>query len=250
MNSSTPPTDGVRLQKVLAAAGYGSRRKCEELIDEGRVSVNGQQVLNQGMRVDPRSDVVRVDGERVAAPQDSIVLLLNKPTGYITTMTDDQGRPCVGDIVKNQARLFHVGRLDADTSGALLLTNDGDLAHRLTHPSFGVEKRYIAEVRGTVNSGDLKRIKSGIVIDGTAVDVGRVRIRDTNAGKSVVEMVIHEGRNRIVRRLFGELGYPVVALIRTQFGPIELGNLGLGNTRILTPEEVSSLYDASDPAGA
>lgn len=241
---------GVRLQKVLAAAGYGSRRKCEELIDRGRVSIDGQVVVEQGKRVDPLVDVVRVDGQRITVPVGVEILVLNKPAGMLTAMSDDRGRPCVGDIVVGANRLFHVGRLDADTDGVLLLTNDGDLAHRLTHPSFGVEKTYVAEVKGIMGAGDLRRIREGVVLDGRAVEVSSARIRDSNSGRTIAEVVIHEGRNRVVRRLFDEIGFPVNSLTRTKFGPISLQSLRPGQVRELEATESIELYVAVDSAQA
>lgn len=243
---STPADEGIRLQKVLAAAGFGSRRKCELLISSGRVSVDGRVADELGTRVHPDQVVIRVDDERIAVPTGSTVVALNKPLGVITAMEDDRGRPCVGDLVESDVRLFHVGRLDADTDGLLLLTNDGDLGHRLTHPSFGVDKTYVAQVEGVVGPGDLRRIRKGVEIDGRAVGVTSVRLRDTNRGRSIVEIVIHEGRNRIVRRLFDEVGFPVASLTRTRFGPVELGALASGHHRTLTEAQTTALYDAVD----
>ncbi len=253
MTSSTPPADegslaaGVRLQKVLAAAGFGSRRRCEELIANGRVSVNGDLVVEQGLRVDPLTAIIRVDAQRITVPAGAEIIVFNKPGGVLTAMSDDRGRPCVGDYVADQeARLFHVGRLDADTEGLLLLTNDGDLAHRLTHPSFGVDKTYVAEVAGTMTSGDIKRLKAGVPLDDRPVAVTSARIKDVNSGRTIVELVIHEGRNHVVRRVLAELGYPVRSLIRTRFGPIDLRLLKSGAMRRLTTDESTALYDAVD----
>lgn len=258
MNSSNqqskPAAEGIRLQKVLAAAGFGSRRKCEALIDEGRVSVDGRVVTHQGVRVHPESVVIRVDGQRIAAPVGTVVLAMNKPLGVLTAMSDDRGRACVGDLVADSEfgvgsgfhQLFHVGRLDADTEGLLLLTNDGTLSNLLTHPSHGVSKTYVAGVSGVMRPGDLKRLKQGVKIDDRAVDVDHVRLLDTSSRGSLVELSIHEGRNRIVRRLLAELGFPVESLIRTKFGSVNLGRLRSGDIRSLSEQEVASLMDSAE----
>lgn len=251
---SDPSAEGVRLQKVLAAAGYGSRRRCEELIDAGRVSVDGKQIRHQGVRVDPAKAVIRVDGERIAAPAGTVVLALNKPLDVLTAMSDERGRPCVGDILNDSEygigsgfhQLFHIGRLDADTAGLLLFTNDGDLGHLLSHPSHGVAKTYVAGVSGVMRPGDLKRLKQGVPIDGKKVDVDSVKLLDTNASESLVELTIHEGRNRIVRRAFAELGFPVVTLIRTRFGSVQLGRLRAGDIRALSEDEIARLMDSAE----
>lgn len=258
MNSSTrqpAEAEGVRLQKVLAAAGFGSRRRCEELINDGRVSVDGQLVLAQGVRVAP-GQVVRVDGERIQAPADAVVFILNKPRGIVTAMSDDRGRPTVGELLaSNKAtrmypQLFHVGRLDADTDGLLLITNDGPLANQLTHPTSGVEKTYVATVAGKVSPAVLKRLKSGVRIDDRKVDVRRVKIRQADAHRSMIELTIHEGRKHIVRRLLAEVGHPVKTLTRTSFGPIGLAGLAHGELRRLSDDEIAALYDAGDGADA
>jgi len=242
--------EGVRLQKVLAAAGFGSRRRCEALISDGRVSVDGRMVMEQGCRVDPATAVVRVDGERISVPTGMQILALNKPRGVLTAMSDDRGRACVGDLVRGSSRLFHVGRLDADTDGLLLLTNDGDLAHRLTHPSFGVDKTYVAQVKGVFGPGDIKKLRRGVVLDDRPVAVSSARIRDVNNGRTIVELTIHEGRNHVVRRVLAELGFEVQTLTRTKFGPIELRSLRPGAVRTLSPDETTALYDAVDAGEA
>ena len=240
------PPHGIRLQKVLAAAGVGSRRYCEILIDAGRVSVDGEVVREQGRRVDPASVVVHVDGQRIPTAPDTAVFVLNKPLGVHTTMSDPRGRPCVGDLVADlDVRVFHVGRLDADTSGLLLLTNDGDLANRLTHPSHGVTKTYLARVRGPVRPPTLRRLRGGVELDGRTVEVTSVRIVDRQRDEVLLEVVIHEGRKHVVRRLLAEVGHPVQALTRTQFGPVHLGGLRSGGLRRLTTAEVRDLYTAA-----
>ena len=237
--------DGIRLQKVLAAAGVGSRRACEELIEAGRVTVDGQRVRVQGMRIDPSTAVVEVDGQRIPTAPGLVVLALHKPAGVLSTMTDSRGRPCVGDYVADRSeRLFHVGRLDNDTEGLLLLTNDGELAHRLAHPSHGVPKTYLAQVPGPVPRDLGKRLKEGIELDDGPARVDGFRVVDSFGSTATVEVVLHEGRNHIVRRLLAEVGHPVQSLVRTKVGPIALGDLRPGRLRTLGTTEVGSLYSA------
>ncbi len=243
--NSQGETQAIRLQKVLAAAGLGSRRACEQLIAEGRVEVDGQLVLEQGLRVDPTSAVIRVDGARVPTAPGHVVLALNKPRGVHSTMTDDRGRPCVGDLLAGRReRLFHVGRLDADTEGLLLLTNDGELAQRLAHPSHGVPKTYLAQVRGTIERGLGRRLREGVELDDGPVRVDRFAVVATAPGRSMVELVLHEGRKHVVRRLLKEVGHPVEALVRTQVGPVTLGDTKPGRLRALSVQEVGALYAA------
>ncbi|OLR91761.1 pseudouridine synthase [Actinokineospora bangkokensis] len=242
---SQPSPEGIRLQKVLSAAGIASRRVAEDLIDQGRVQVDGEVVREQGLRVDPSSAVIHVDGVRVNVREDRVYLALNKPRGVHSTMDDDQGRPCVGDYLRNRAdKLFHVGRLDADTEGLLLLTNDGDLAHRLMHPSFEVSKTYLAEVPGPVPRDLGRRLRDGIVLDDGPVKVDSFRLVDSYAGKALVEVVLHEGRKHIVRRLLDQVGHPVNSLVRTQVGDVRLGNQRPGSLRALNRQEVGSLFAA------
>lgn len=237
--------EGIRLQKVLASAGLGSRRKCEEFIIAGRVTVNGEVVDELGSRVNPDVDLIHVDGVRIAQASGQIVVALNKPRGVVTSMQDDQGRECVGDLVAEYPeRLFHVGRLDADTEGLLLLTNDGELSQRLSHPSHGIVKTYFARVSGKMTKEQIAQIKAGVVIEGNPVAVTDCLLLDTNSNMSVVEISIHEGRNRILRKLFDELGHPVIDLVRTQIGPVKLGNLRSGHLRELTNKELGNLYSA------
>ncbi|MFI0433587.1 MAG: pseudouridine synthase [Candidatus Nanopelagicales bacterium] len=241
---------GIRLQKVLAGAGVGSRRYCEILIDAGRVKVDGHVVRTQGMRIDPATAVVHVDGRRIPTAPDTEVYLLNKPVGMHTTMSDPQGRPCVGDVVEPLGiRLFHVGRLDAETEGLLLLTNDGELTNRLTHPSHGVAKTYLARVPGPVSKATLAKLRAGVPIDDRPVQVDSVRVTgrlDSPRGEQAqLEIVIHEGRKHIVRRLLAEVGHPVLALARTQFGPLHLGGLRPGEVRPLSAVEKRDLYTAA-----
>ncbi|MFZ2172753.1 MAG: pseudouridine synthase [Rhodococcus sp. (in: high G+C Gram-positive bacteria)] len=243
-----PQGDGVRLQKVLAQAGVASRRAAEELITQGRVEVDGRIVVEQGLRIDPENAVVRVDGVRVVVQKDLVHLALNKPRGWQSTMSDDLGRPCVGDIVSERVtagqRLFHVGRLDADTEGLLLLTNDGDLAHRLMHPSFEVSKTYLATVSGGLERGVGKKLKEGVELDDGPAKVDAFTLLDINEGKSLVRVTLHEGRKHIVRRLFEAVGHPVIRLVRTDIGAVALGEQRPGTLRVLGRGEVGGLYGA------
>jgi 23S rRNA pseudouridine2605 synthase len=238
--------DGVRLQKLLAAAGVGSRRVCENLITAGRVEVDGQVVTELGVRIDPDRQTVHVDGTRVQLDESRIYLAFNKPLGVVSTMSDDLGRPSVGDYVLNRKeRLFHVGRLDADTEGLLLLTNDGELAHRLQHPSYGVPKTYLAQIPGPVPRDMGKTLRAGIELEDGPVKVDSFKVVDSAPGKALVEIVLHEGRKHVVRRLLEAVGHPVITLVRTDVGPIHLGELRSGKMRPLTSAEVGRLYSAA-----
>lgn len=235
--------DGVRLQKLLAAAGVGSRRTCEHLISAGRVTVDGVVVRELGVRIRPRGHAVHVDGVRVQLDEDRVYLAFNKPAGVVTTMNDDLGRTSIADyLTGREDRLFHVGRLDADTEGLLLLTNDGDLAHRLQHPTYGVAKTYLAQVPGPVARNVGRRLREGIDLDDGHARVDSFRIVDSQPGKALVEVVLHEGRKHIVRRLLDAVGHPVLNLVRTDVGPIRLGDLRPGRTRVLSRAEVAALY--------
>jgi 23S rRNA pseudouridine2605 synthase len=237
----------VRLQKVLAGAGVGSRRHCEQLIAEGRVTIDGGRVAELGTRVDPATSVVRVDGRRINLRSDIVYLAMNKPRGVLTAMSDPQGRATVGDYVSDRSeRLFHVGRLDADTEGLLILTNDGDFAHRLAHPSHGVVKTYIAEVPGPVSSKLRQRLLTGVELSDGPVTVDEFRIIDSSGDRALVEVSLHEGRNHIVRRLLDEMGHPVNRLVRVAVGPVRLGELRPGALRELTAAELSELYRQLD----
>lgn len=230
-----------RLQKVLARAGLGSRRSCEELIREGRVTVNGR-VATLGDRADPARDRVEVDGGRVPLDPELRYFALHKPPGVVTTARDPQGRPTVSDYYPRGPRVFPVGRLDRDTEGLLLLTNDGELANRLTHPRFGVEKEYLAEVEGTPSDSLLHRLVRGVRLEeGTARAVSVRRVARSR-GRSAVRIVMTEGRKREVRRMLAEVGLPVTRLVRTRIGPIRLAGLRPGEVRALEPSEVAELY--------
>jgi 23S rRNA pseudouridine2605 synthase len=233
----------VRLQKVLAAAGLGSRRACEELIDAGRVQVNGI-VATLGARADPARDVIRVDGERLPVAGDLVHLAVHKPRGMLSAMSDASHRPCVGDLVADRAAsgLHHVGRLDADSEGLLIVTNDGDLSHRLMHPSYEVPKRYLVQIEGTVPRSLGRALKAGVELDDGLARVDEFHVVDSVGRHSSIEVVLHEGRKHVVRRMFAEAGHPVVRLVRTAVGPIRLGDLPPGRTRVLSRAEVQSLY--------
>ena len=236
--------EGERLQKVLARAGVASRRVVEEMIDAGRISVNGSQVRVQGMRVDPARDKIAVDGVRLEIRDDRVTYALNKPPGVITAMSDDRNRPTVGDMVGDLAPgLVHVGRLDQDTEGLLLLTNDGELAHRLAHPRYEVRKTYLAQVSGSVPRDLARRLRAGVELEDGPVRVDSFRVVDTHAGQSVVEVVLHEGRKHIVRRLLASVGLPVSRLTRTAVGPIELRAMRSGTIRKLSRQELGSLQE-------
>jgi len=231
--------EGERLQKVLARVGIGSRRVCEDLIAEGRVLVDGE-VAVLGRRVDPETALIEVDGAPVGVRPDLVHYVLNKPAGVVTTADDPQGRPTVVGLVPNEPRVFPVGRLDVDTEGLLLLTNDGELAHRLTHPSYGVEKEYVAEVEGLPTRAVLRRLREGVELD----DGPTAPARATLVDPSVVRLTIHEGRNRQVRRMCEAVGHSVVRLVRTRIGPLADRSLAPGAWRELTGAEVRSLQRA------
>jgi len=236
--------EGERLQKVLARAGVASRRVCEQMIEQGRISVNGAVVTVQGMRVDPLRDRIAVDGSRLELRDDRVTYALNKPAGVITAMSDDRARPTVGDMVGDLAPgLVHVGRLDQDTEGLLLITNDGELAHRLAHPSYEVRKTYLAQVSGSVPRDLGRRLRAGVDLEDGPVAVDSFRVVDTHAGQSVVEVVLHEGRKHIVRRLLAEVGLPVSRLTRTAVGEVKLERMRVGSIRRLSRQEVGSLKE-------
>ncbi len=229
-----------RLQKVLARAGFGSRRACEELIVDGRVAVNGT-AARLGQRVDTESDRVEVDGVSVSVREGLVYYLLNKPRGVVTTAADTHGRPTVIELVPLEPRVFSVGRLDADSEGLLLLTNDGELTHRLTHPSFGVEKEYLVEVEGEPGPAALRRLRHGIELEDGVTAPARVG----QVGPNALRITIHQGRNRQVRRMCAAIGHPVVRLVRTRVGPIADRSLKPGEWRPLTMSEVRGLAAAT-----
>ena len=245
--SAVADDDGlVRLQKLLARSGVASRRRCEELMLAGLVEVDGEVVTRLGTKVDPRTAVIRVEGRRLPPVSEHAYLALNKPRGVVSTMSDPEGRRTLTDLVAERPeRLFHVGRLDTDTEGLILLTNDGDFAQRVAHPSYELEKTYVAEVDGVVRKATLTRLRKGVVLEDGPVDVSSAKVVSTAADRSIVELVIHEGRNRIVRRLLDEVGHPVRRLTRTAIGPVLLRGLPSGRVRELTRDELGVLLDAA-----
>ena len=239
---------GERLQKVLAKAGVASRRHAEILIDAGRVEVNGKIIAKQGVKVNPSVDVIRVDGVRVNVNEKHEYFVLNKPRGMQSTMSDDLGRPCVGDVVSEKVaagqRLFHVGRLDADTEGLLILTNDGELANRLMHPKYEVTKTYLATVLGEADRKLVRQLKEGIELEDGVAKADFAQVVDTNQGFSLVRIELHEGRKHIVRRMLKEAGFPVQRLVRTKLHTVQLGDMKPGGLRALNSSELTSLYKA------
>jgi 23S rRNA pseudouridine2605 synthase len=243
-----PDEDGlVRLHKLLARSGVASRRKCEELMLEGEVTVDGEVVTRLGTKVDPLTAVIRVSGQRLPPVSPHVYLVLYKPTGVVSTMSDPQGRPTISDLVADRPeRLFHVGRLDTDTAGLLLLTNDGVFAQRMAHPSYEVDKTYVAEVDGRVSKTTVEQLLDGVELDDGPVTVSTARVVGQGVqDRSIIELVIHEGRNRIVRRLLDQLGHPVRKLTRIAIGPVQLTGLKAGELRDLTNDELGALLDAA-----
>lgn len=252
-NSDNAEADGIRLQKVLAAAGVASRRVVEQMIVEGRIEVNGVLVTELGRRIHPETDRVAVDGSAVQLDTAKRYVMLNKPTGVVSSMMDEQGRPDLRRFTDQyEERLFNVGRLDAETSGLLVLTNDGELAHTLAHPSFGVSKTYIAKVRGQVSAQTIARLKTGVELEDGTIHADKARLM-TGAGtsetSSLVEITLHSGRNRIVRRMLDAVGHPVQDLVRRSFGPLHLGTLGVGRMRPLTKAELGQVLTLSRAGG-
>lgn len=244
---SAASDDGERLQKVMAAAGVASRRVSEDLISAGRVEVNGEIVTELGRRVHPQTDLVAVDGVAIQLDTSRRYLMLNKPVGIVSSLADENGKPDLSKYTSQyEERLFNVGRLDAQTSGLLVLTNDGELAHVLAHPSFGVSKTYIAKVQGDVSSATLRALTTGIELDDGLIVADRARlVGKASRGQSIVEIELHSGRNRIVRRMLNAVGHPVVDLVRRQFGPLHLGSLPAGQIRDLTKAELGQLLTLS-----
>ncbi len=240
--------EGIRLQKVMSQAGIASRRVAERMIRDGRVQIDGHVVTEMGTRVDPANAEIRVDGVRVVVDDTMVYLAINKPRGMHSTMSDDRGRPCIGDLVEHRVRgnknLFHVGRLDADTEGLLILTNDGELAHRLMHPSYEVPKTYLATVTGSVPRGLGKTLRAGIELEDGPVKVDDFAVVDAVPGKTLLRVTLHEGRKRIVRRMLDQVGFPVESLVRTNIGVVTLGEQRPGSIRALTRKEVGELYKA------
>jgi 23S rRNA pseudouridine2605 synthase len=244
--SDSVPAEGIRLQKVLSAAGVASRRVAENLIVEGRVKVNGSVVTELGTRIDPSVDLVDIDDVAIQLDTTKRYVMLNKPTGVVSSMRDDRGRPDLRRFTDEwDERLYNVGRLDADTSGLLILTNDGELAHVLAHPRFGVTKVYVAKVDGRVTPQTIARLTRGVTLEDGDIAADKARLLDGSARESLVELTLHSGRNRIVRRMMAEVGHPVVELVRRQFGPLHLGPLPVGRARELTTVERGALLTLS-----
>ena len=245
MNDFSEP-EGVRLQKVMAAAGVASRRVCEDMITQGRVKVNGKVVTELGTRINPEVDKVTVGGTPVQLDNSRVYLALNKRRGVVSSMADENGRPDLSQFVEGYDRVFNVGRLDSETTGLIIMTNDGDLAHKLAHPKFGVTKTYVARVEGVVTPAIIHKLLSGFELEDGMIKADKAHVVDVQPGESLVEVVLHSGRNRIVRRMFDFVGHPVVGLVRRQFGPIQLGPLKEGRIRELSKIEVGALLKAAE----
>jgi 23S rRNA pseudouridine2605 synthase len=233
-----------RLQRSLARAGFGSRRACEELIREGRVTVNGEEV-SLGRKVDPTADRVEVDGRLAATDPESRYLMLNKPTGVVTTMDDPQGRPTIVGLIPEGPRVFPVGRLDMDSEGLLILTNDGELANRLMHPRYGVQKEYLVEVSGAPTPKTLSLLRRGVELDDGMAKVVSVDVAGVTGERTALRVVLSEGRKREVRRIMEAVSHPVVRLVRVRVGSVLMEAVAPGEVRDLRPEEVRSLYEAA-----
>ncbi|WP_138316251.1 pseudouridine synthase [Rhodoluna limnophila] len=246
MTNFNDEPEGVRLQKVMAAAGVASRRVCEDFITQGRVKVNGKVVTELGTRINPEVDKVTVGGTPIQLDNSRVYLALNKPRGVVSTMADENGRPDLTQFVIGYDRVFNVGRLDSETTGLIIMTNDGDLAHKLAHPKFGVTKTYVARVEGVVTPAIIHKLFSGFELEDGFIKADKAHIVDVQPEESLVEIVLHSGRNRIVRRMFDFVGHPVVGLVRRQFGPIQLGPLKEGRVRELSKIEVGALLKAAE----
>lgn len=233
-----------RLQKVLAKAGVASRRRAEELIRQGKVRVDGKVVTEMGTKVDLETQNIECDGVALVSREEKVYILLNKPTGYLSTVDDPQGRPIVTDLLKNIAeRVYPVGRLDLNTEGALLLTNDGEMAQKILHPSHEVNKTYVAKVKGVPGKKKLDALSKGIELEGRKTWPASIKVLKTLAQSTVIQIVIHEGRKRQVRKMFEAIGHPVLALKRTAYGQLQLGGLGPGKYRFLTPRDIKFIFN-------
>ncbi len=244
--SNSEQEQGVRLQKVMAAAGVASRRVCEDLIVRGQVTVNGKRVTELGTRVDPDVDRVTVSGMPIQLDVSKVYLALNKPVGVVSSMADENGRADLSQFVEGYERVFNVGRLDAETSGLIIMTNDGDLAHKLAHPKFGVTKTYVVRVQGVVEPGIVHKLLSGFELEDGFIKADKAKLVQVSVTESLLEIELHSGRNRIVRRMFDFLGHPVLGLVRKQFGSIQLGPLKVGKVRELSKVEIGALLKAAE----
>jgi 23S rRNA pseudouridine2605 synthase len=246
MPTAEETTGPQRLQKVLAASGVASRRVCEDLISAGRVTVDGRRAT-LGDKVEPTTAEIYVDGERVITDRSRVYLMMNKPKGVVSTMDDEKGRTALADYLPFVGqRIYHVGRLDQDSEGLMLLTNDGDLAHKLMHPSFGVNKTYLVQIPGPVPRGLSREMRTGIELEDGPAKLDSFRVVDSVGRSALVEVVLHEGRKHIVRRMFDAVGHPVTRLVRVAIGPVKLGDLRAGKTRRLNSQEISDLFKAVD----
>lgn len=233
-----------RLQKVLAKAGVASRRRAEELIRQGKVRVDSKVVTEMGTKVDPETQNIECEGVALVSREEKVYILLHKPTGYLSTVDDPQGRPIVTDLLKNiKERVYPVGRLDLNTEGALLLTNDGELSQKILHPSHEVNKTYVAKVKGVPGRKKLDALSKGIELEGRKTWPASIKVLKTEAQSTVIQIIIHEGRKRQVRKMFEAIGHPVLALKRTAYGQLELGGLGPGKYRFLTPRDIKFIFD-------
>ena len=236
----------IRIQKLLALAGVASRRRSEELMLDGLVEINGEVVTRLGTKVDPAHDLIRVDGKRLPPISEKVYLAFNKPVGVTSTLSDPHAARTLEEFVAERPeRLFNVGRLDVETTGLLFLTNDGDFAQRVAHPSFEIMKTYVAEVEGQLFPRIVKQLLAGVTLEDGPVDVSAAKVISATAAKSIIELTIHDGRNRIVRRLLAEVGHPVTRLTRTQIGPVKIGQLRPGQMRELTNDELGELLDTA-----
>lgn len=236
--------EGVRLQKVLASAGVASRRVCEEMIVKGRVKVNNKVIRELGSRIDPVNDQVQVDGRPIQLDPDRVYFAFHKPKGVVSTMQDENGRPCLSDYFVGLDRVFNVGRLDADTTGLILMTNDGEMANQLAHPSYEVEKLYVAKVRGQITRVEMQQLKDGVKLEDGLAKADSARVLDQSEQTSLVELTLHSGKNRVVRRMLEAVGFPVLDLTRKSFGPLRLGNIKPGQFRELNKMEIGLLMQA------
>lgn len=236
-----------RLQKILAQAGLASRRGAEQLILDGRVAVNGKIITQLGCKIDPEKDAVSFDGKTLSL-ENKLYLLLNKPAGYVTTLSDPQGRPIVSDLIRDvPARLFPVGRLDLDTEGALLMTNDGELGNHVLHPRYEVNKTYIATVHGFPARSRLANLEQGIMLDGNKTYPAQIKVLDARKGATRIEIIIHEGKKRQVRKMFQAIGHEVIHLQRTAYGQLQLGHLPIGKYRILCKNDLKKIFSGKIP---
>lgn len=236
-------SETVRLQKYLAQCGIASRRKAEELIAAGKITVDGRVVTEMGMLVTPGREIITCQGKKIESREQFVYVLLNKPKGYVTTLADPQGRPVVTALVKNiGARVFPVGRLDLDTEGALILTNDGSLAQKIQHPSHETNKTYEALVRGTPDPGKIALLQKGVLLEGKMTSPAKIRILSRQGTNCLLEITIHEGRKRQVKKMFSHIAHPVLQLKRTAYGKLNLGNLPIGRYRELNPSDLKKIF--------